>query len=56
MREIKENFLMLNKMKTAHSMFIQLLKSQMNLVLSFLYTQQEGKLPCENEANPRNEK
>lgn len=37
LEEIRENVLMLNQMATSHSMFIQLLESQIDQVLSCLY-------------------
>uniref|UniRef100_M1D9R1 Integrase core domain containing protein n=1 Tax=Solanum tuberosum TaxID=4113 RepID=M1D9R1_SOLTU len=54
LEEIKENVLMLHQMTTSHSMFIQLLESQMDQVLSCLYPEPEKGLPYENEANPTN--
>lgn len=46
---------MLYKMKTSHSMIIQLLESQIEQVLSGIYPNQQKGLPCENEENPKNE-
>uniref|UniRef100_M1DK43 Integrase core domain containing protein n=1 Tax=Solanum tuberosum TaxID=4113 RepID=M1DK43_SOLTU len=45
LKELKENVLMLNQMTTSHAMFIQLLESQMDQVLSCFYPKQQKWLP-----------
>lgn len=55
LKKIRENVLKLNKMMTSHSMLIQLLRLQMDQVLTTLYVETKEAWPYENQANPANE-
>lgn len=55
LKEIKENVLMLNHMKKYHFIFIQLLESQIDQVLSCLYPKKKRLSPSDTMEKPMNE-